>query len=162
MESSRLHFIQPPSFRAARPGEPHYQTAYGDARYAKRWPAWKWTKLWIQAGRAPATLLVPTPQIVSRTEYHDILKNDVLLIIGFTSFLAQFRVILQNAARNSTSEKRAPRPTHAQGIDPCATSPVSLNPQLSSPYSLTALGVRQFRKTAGTRSPTIGGRGARP
>ncbi len=86
--------------------------------------------LWTQAGRAPATLLVPTPQIVSRVETANIVIAEVLLGIGLPLLDELIRSCrFRTAARVTASRKGVPRPTSAQGIEPCLTSPTSLNPQ---------------------------------
>src|SRR5262249_43807447 len=86
-------------------------------------------RLRTQAGRAPAALLTPIPQTVSRVEIASTVGRCVWLVIGITPFLEQVGRSLQVATRRITSKSGAPRPTYAQGLEPCATSPVNLNPQ---------------------------------
>src|ERR1041385_4547442 len=84
------------------------------------------SELWIQAGRAPATQLIPTPQIVSRAERANSVLPRSVLVIAFFPFLELVELTsFQLATRNITSTKRAPKPPYLQGVEPCTSSPVS-------------------------------------
>jgi hypothetical protein len=85
--------------------------------------------LWTQAGRAPATLLVPTPQITSRAQSPNI--ENLLLVIGILLSRRQFCRSFKTTARVAASKEKVLRPTNAQGIEPCLTSPTSLSPHCS-------------------------------
>jgi len=84
---------------------------------------WREIPMWIQASRVPAAMSVPVPEMVSSVEAAN---KCSLVVIGVLLRFPNNSFEINN--REKTAVKKAPRPTHTQGIEPCATSPVSLNP----------------------------------
>ena len=90
-----------------------------------RW--WCPVDQWTQVSRIPAALLVPIAQMFSSIDRANNLNWCVLSLMDIASFLLLVIADKFRLANFTSSKKKTMRPTHTQGVEPCAANPVSLN-----------------------------------